>query len=200
MSIILFSSDMQLVDEWKSRYHLEEFTICFDRDALLEELQKNPSSFVLTDYDSVASELNKLIGANELPENTLVFEKSPEIQTGKFLIVQGVKAYGNSRMHFNHFEQMLQTVEAKKVWSYPELTAALGSSKDYTLSSESRKLLDHRLTEKEIEVVELILKGLTNDAIANTLEITSRTVKAHVSSIFSKLHVNDRVGLILLLK
>lgn len=200
MSIILFSSDMQLVDEWKSRYQLEHFAICFDREALLEELQKNPSSFVLSDYDSVASQLNKLIGANELPKNTLVLEKSPEIQTGKFLILQGIKAYGNSRMHLNNFEQMVKTVEAQKVWTYPELTAALGSSKDYTLSSASRKLLDHRLTEKEIEVVELILKGLTNDAIANALEITSRTVKAHVSSIFLKLHVNDRVGLILLLK
>lgn len=200
MSIILFSSDIQLVDEWKSRFNITPIAVCFDSEALLEMLQKVPDAFILSDYDSIASELNKFVGANALPKNTLVLEKSPEIQTGKFLIMQGVKAYGNSRMHLNHFEQMYKTVEAKKVWTYPELTAALNTSKQHTLSSESKKLLDHRLTKKEVEVVELILKGLTNDAIATTLEITPRTVKAHVGSIFSKLHVNDRVGLILLLK
>jgi DNA-binding NarL/FixJ family response regulator len=32
------------------------------------------------------------------------------------------------------------------------------------------------------------------------MDITTRTVKAHISAIFSKLHINDRVSLVLLLK
>jgi len=64
----------------------------------------------------------------------------------------------------------------------------------------AKELIENRLSQKEQEVVYLILEGFVNDAIASRLEITTRTVKAHVSAIFSKLHINDRVSLVLLLK
>ena len=117
------------------------------------------------------------------------------------LISKGIKAYGNSRMLTHHYTQMINTVANDKIWTYPELTIALTQSqKESSISSDSKELIDNRLTQKEKEVVYLILEGLTNDAIASKLDITPRTVKAHTSSIFSKLHVNDRVSLVLLLK
>jgi DNA-binding NarL/FixJ family response regulator len=60
--------------------------------------------------------------------------------------------------------------------------------------------LVQRLSKQETEVVKWVLQGLSNDAISQHLGITVRTVKAHISSIFSKLHVNDRLNLVLLLK
>lgn len=48
------------------------------------------------------------------------------------------------------------------------------------------------LTSREKEVLTLIVRGLSNKEIASKLEITLRTVKAHVSSILMKLNVNDR--------
>jgi NarL family two-component system response regulator LiaR len=48
------------------------------------------------------------------------------------------------------------------------------------------------LTERELDVLRLIAKGMTNSQIAETLVISENTVKGHVSNILSKLHLADR--------
>jgi len=48
------------------------------------------------------------------------------------------------------------------------------------------------LTEREMEVLQLIARGHTNSSIAEELVITIGTVKGHVSNILSKLHLADR--------
>ncbi len=48
------------------------------------------------------------------------------------------------------------------------------------------------LTPREIEVLTLISKGTKNATIAETLVISPKTVRNHISNIFSKLHVTDR--------
>ena len=200
MDIIFFSSNMDIIYEWKQTHSVEKSEICYDFRSLKESLQIFKEHILVVDYDTVSHELNKLIFSNTLPKNVIVLERVPEIITGKMLISRGIKAYGNSRMTNIHFKQMLKSVMDSKVWTYPELTAALVDAKpESSISQESQNLINKRLTQKEKETIYLILQGLTNDAIAHDLGITTRTVKAHVSSIFSKLHVNDRIALILLL-
>jgi DNA-binding NarL/FixJ family response regulator len=53
------------------------------------------------------------------------------------------------------------------------------------------------LTEREREVLGLIARNLTNPEIARTLDISGKTVRNHVSNIFSKLQVADRAEAIL---
>ncbi|MBM6769828.1 MULTISPECIES: response regulator [Bacillus cereus group] len=48
------------------------------------------------------------------------------------------------------------------------------------------------LTVRENEVLQLLAKGMSNKEIASVLVITEKTVKAHVSSILSKLNLSDR--------
>ena len=48
------------------------------------------------------------------------------------------------------------------------------------------------LTERELDVIKLIARGLTNRKIAEELVISEGTVKGHVSNILSKLHLADR--------
>lgn len=52
------------------------------------------------------------------------------------------------------------------------------------------------LTAREKEITELILKGYTNEEIADTLYITVSTTKKHVYNIFNKYGVNNRMSLI----
>ena len=52
--------------------------------------------------------------------------------------------------------------------------------------------LGHDLTPREIDVLELLVKGLNNAQIAATLEISPATAKAHVSNILSKLGASSR--------
>ncbi len=199
MNILFFSSDEDIVDEWKEKKDFQWSALVYDIESLNEALQSQEDIIVLVDYDSVAHELNKLITNDNVPKNVVVLESKPELLTGKMLLSHGIKAYGNSRMLKMHFDTMLETVANGNLWTYPQLTAAL-IQREESLSVAAEELLEHRLTTQEKNVVKAILEGLTNDALAHKFGITTRTVKAHVSSIFSKLHVNDRVSLILLLK
>lgn len=52
------------------------------------------------------------------------------------------------------------------------------------------------LSERELEIVELVAGGLTNEKIAECLEISKRTVDNHVSNILNKTHTNNRVELV----
>jgi DNA-binding NarL/FixJ family response regulator len=51
---------------------------------------------------------------------------------------------------------------------------------------------DDALTQREIEVLQLIATGLANKIVADKLHITEETIKGHVKNILSKLGANDR--------
>ncbi|MCK5890005.1 MAG: response regulator transcription factor [Methylococcales bacterium] len=66
-------------------------------------------------------------------------------------------------------------------------------------SSESTELLK-QLSGREMDVAKMIQKGESNKIIATALHISERTVKAHLSSIFRKLNVSNRLHLALFIK
>jgi DNA-binding NarL/FixJ family response regulator len=58
--------------------------------------------------------------------------------------------------------------------------------------SENEPLAQGPLTDRELEVLGLLAKGLANKQIALALGISEHTVKFHVSSIYTKLNVTNR--------
>jgi DNA-binding NarL/FixJ family response regulator len=70
------------------------------------------------------------------------------------------------------------------------------------LTGNSAENVDHllaRLTKREKQVALEAAKGLSNKEIARNLNITDRTVKAHLASSFERLKVKDRLQLALML-
>lgn len=64
--------------------------------------------------------------------------------------------------------------------------------KKYLEKGKANAKKSNILSERELEVLRLIAKGLLNKEIAKTLYISEKTVKNHVSNIFKKLNVSDR--------
>ncbi len=52
--------------------------------------------------------------------------------------------------------------------------------------------VDEPLTDREVEVLILVARGLANQDIADRLVISERTVRTHVSNLLSKLHLANR--------
>ena len=58
--------------------------------------------------------------------------------------------------------------------------------------TQPASILTDKLTERELDVLRLLAKGLTNTDIAGTLHLSEGTVRNHVSAILEKLGVSDR--------
>lgn len=199
MHLFLFSQDHIIKNELEKRAKQYEYRFFDDESKLVKALDMQKESIVVADYNSVSHILNNWIASDTLPDKLIVLESVPTLLTGRYLISHHIKAYGNIRMQQIHFDQMIITVQNGDIWTYPELTSYLATLDTQIISKDAKPLLD-RLTDKEKEATLHILNGLTNEAIAKKMDITVRTVKAHITSIFTKLHVNDRISLFLLLK
>ncbi|HWP41952.1 MAG TPA: response regulator transcription factor, partial [Blastocatellia bacterium] len=75
------------------------------------------------------------------------------------------------------------------------LSEMVRASKPKEADPESSKIAS--LTEREREVVALVGEGLKNKQIADRLFISETTVRHHLTSIFDKLGVSDRVELLI---
>jgi len=56
--------------------------------------------------------------------------------------------------------------------------------------------ISHSLSDRELQIVELVAAGLTNQDIAEKLEISKRTVDNHISNILTKTETGNRVALV----
>ena len=52
------------------------------------------------------------------------------------------------------------------------------------------------LSDRELQVIELVTVGMTNEQIAEKLEISKRTVDNHISNILTKTDTQNRVALV----
>lgn len=81
-------------------------------------------------------------------------------------------------------------VDTKRLREYRNKLLAAFDKKD-AQSTSTQPLIDP-LSERELEVLQLIAEGLTNPEIANKLYLSLNTVKVHSRNIYSKLGVNNR--------
>ena len=93
----------------------------------------------------------------------------------------GVRAYLTKDVLHDEMIRAIHMVHAGETYLPPSVRAALEANS-----------LHASLSARELEVLELIVKGHGNKQIAYALGIAEHTVKNHVKSILSKLDVEDR--------
>jgi DNA-binding NarL/FixJ family response regulator len=91
--------------------------------------------------------------------------------------------------------EAIKKVNAGQIWIDPELQARGDFeriAKSLTdLGPPANETL-HSLTKRELEILQLVAEGLSNEEIGQRIYISKKTVKTHLTNIFDKLQVNNR--------
>jgi DNA-binding NarL/FixJ family response regulator len=67
---------------------------------------------------------------------------------------------------------------------------------NFLRNKNKKETTNYKLTEREVEILQEITKGMTNQQIADNLHISVRTVEAHKSNIMKKLKINSTAELV----
>lgn len=108
----------------------------------------------------------------------------------------GVRGIVGANQNIRVLKRAIQQVFEGEVWLNQRLMDQLLNGSSGNGGNGSRRgSRVHQLTKREIEIIELVGYGMNNKAIAERLKISEATVRHHLSSIYSKLHVEDRLNL-----
>lgn len=113
-------------------------------------------------------------------------------------LAAGANAYAMKDIKTEYLITVIQTVSEGAFWLDPGIAKVVMQKKPLILSAprpQSRasfKAEHANLTEREYEVLKLVVDGMSNNDIADELKISEHTAKAHVCNIIQKLVVDDR--------
>ena len=166
-----------------------------DRHMIVSSADELMSSYALKSTDVVLLDLKYL---PETPMNIFkcpvaAVSPVPTIEEAAQMLRLGIKGYGNRMMHPDNLKNMLRTLILGQLWMPPEiLNKIIGM---IPANTETDSNAHFGLSDREIEVAELVAAGKNNQEIADELDISLRTVKAHLTSVFSKTGLRDRLAL-----
>lgn len=113
-------------------------------------------------------------------------------------LAAGADAYCMKDIRIERLIHIMETVYDGAIWLDPSIARMVMDSLMIRMPEKSRDPHQNRqrynveLTEREQEVLKLIVEGRSNKEIADKLVITVHTAKAHVGNIMQKLAVDDR--------
>lgn len=188
----------------KSSLVSKAWSLCFDKTTEITILNTNEQinkfifeqdDIVLFDFESFENKLENILSKSKI---LCLAENKDELEAYR-LLKYGLNGYDSINIDIKTLKLAMDTIKKNKVWIYPELMSFI--IKNSTIPMYKNEVNNiHRLTNKELEVAKLVSEGLTNKEIAEQLNITLRTVKAHVSSSFFKLELKDRLSLAMYIK
>ena len=126
-------------------------------------------------------------------------DPAPDEARGLAALAAGCFGYCHAYADPGLLRQILDVVAGGEVWVGRELLTRLLGSLGARLPQAGTAWRTN-LTEREQAVAEWAAAGLSNKEIAARLDITVRTVKAHLSQIFAKLGVRDRLQLVVYMR
>ena len=112
-------------------------------------------------------------------------------------LLAGANAYVMNDINTDFLKTIIKTIKQGAMWIDPLAVPYIkeknsGIIPPRQLSRASFKEKHANLTQREYEVLKLVVDGMTNQEIAKTLTISEHTAKAHVCNIIQKLVVDDR--------
>ncbi len=146
-----------------------------------------PDIIILSSEISECGCIEVIEGVKQLSPKTHIIILSV-FQDGKELslaLKAGAKAYLGHRTSVREIISAIRHVQTGGV-------VISANFVDKLLASGVKSEIDYDLSDREVDIIKLLAKGLSNEEIASTLFISKHTVKVHLSHIMEKMHVHSR--------
>ncbi len=193
---MMISGDGNRVQRWEETFPKSQFV--------------NFGDIVASKADLIWLKLNPLEPAlpqiewlkKHYTQHFVVMSSIPNFKEAMDAVNAGARGYINTHAGPNNLKQVVRVIDDQGIWLGEDLMQVLvgkiaGQAKVKT-KSKAKKDWQKKLSTRELDVVNAVVKGLPNKLIARELDITERTVKAHLTAVFEKLEVSDRIKLVLL--
>jgi DNA-binding NarL/FixJ family response regulator len=173
-----------------------------DRDFILQS--RTPSTIFEADgYDVVlisariGPAMYEIIGGLKALNPTVCIIATGNVPGDEFALralSAGAKGYVEESARPEDFREAIRTVSGGSVWAEPRLFSKLieRMTNIHRPAQSSEPLV---YTEREREVLNLLVSGRSNKEIGGALGIEERTVKMHVAKLMRKAGVNNRIAL-----
>lgn len=207
--ILIFSDDRHLADQWRS-------LLTADYEVYLSTAVKGeatpvspaPDGIAIVHTGIIAADLGNLAPLIRQGLRLLIVGTDWSEDKQIYALVAGCYGYCEANVAPELLAKAVKSVLKGDVWIprhlAPRIVGMLARLSPAVNATESIRADCSRnielLTQRERDVARMLGEGLSNKLIASMLNISERTVKAHLTSIFQKLDVQDRLQLALLLK
>ena len=163
-----------------------------DGEECIEKIKVSEPEVLLLDINMPKKngiEVLKIIKDEKIDVKVLILTVHNEIEYLIKAVDIGVDGYILKDSESSELKKAIRAVNNGENYIQPKLIPALNNK---LVSRDIDKDKIDSLTGREIEVLIQVANGMFNKEIANTLNISERTVKNHISNIFKKIEVSDR--------
>ena len=203
--LMLASTDKKIMSRWKANLNNDKNIIEVNNlTSLRNKLCKLNSVTVVLHrgLNGVNDDTDIIKLLNDFPKAGLfILTDIPDEYQGISFIRNGALGYANTYIKPELLVEALKVIELGEIWVSKRLLKWMmnhcNSIDDHRKDIGSYLALES-LTPSEKHVTEQLVEGNNNKQIARMLNITERTVKAHLTSVYSKTGVKDRLHLALL--
>ena len=206
--LFVSASNAPVSERWREAF---PFGKALDLPALLAHLRSMREADGVVWLDSANApwlvHLRQILTA--LPgARVVLLSGTPNPDEGMSALNDGVRGYTHAYAVPALLQEVALVVEHGGLWVGPDLLQRLVASThaalarrpaaaDATPRTTSADSAWHLLSAREVEVARAVSAGRSNREVAAMLFISERTVKAHLGAIFEKLHLRDRLQLVL---
>lgn len=172
-----------------------------DLHTLTDAMRQTPFDILLLDDAFTFTELFECLHALQSirdPNVILLTDEAAAHYTQ--LIRMGVRGIVSKQEHPQVLFKAIEKVLQGEVWLERRFMATIIghiSGRAEITPYERARVAIQSLSEREREVVHLVCMGLKNEEIANRLYVSESTIRHHLSTIYRKLNVRDRVNLVI---
>lgn len=194
-SIYVLTKSEQLFDVIKGLVNISLPEYFVKRIETLESdfKQGNMQDILIVDARKLEKNTHRL---DQLSMKWLVINTTRTASSENYWLERGSSGELYEDDHLGTITKAIKTINNNELWfSRKILSAAVVNSNKLLISSDDyqQQYIDKlELTKKELKVFNLLVKGMTNNEIAEVCSVSINTIKTHVLNVISKSDVNSR--------